>query len=210
MKTQSFGEELFNSISHGVGAALSVAGLVILIVYAAMDGTAIHVVSVSVYGTSLVLLYTASTLYHAFPWPNVKKLFHIFDHSAIYLLIAGTYTPFCLVTLGDTWGWTLFGIIWGLAVLGIIFKTMFTGRFRLISTLIYVGMGWLVIIAVDPLMAALSTNGLLWLLGGGLCYTLGVIFFVWDKLPYSHGVWHLFVLGGSVCHFFGIFFHVLP
>ncbi len=206
----TFGEELANSITHGLGIALSIAGLVVMVVFSATNGDAWHVVSSAIYGSTMILLYTASTLYHSFQNPNVKRVLRVVDHSMIYLLIAGTYTPFTLVTLRGGWGWSLFGVIWGLALAGIGFKLFFTGRFPKISTIIYIVMGWLAVIAIKPLMEVLPAGGLFYLFAGGLSYTLGVIFYVWHKMPYHHAVWHLFVLGGSVLHFFGILFYVIP
>lgn len=203
-------EELVNSMTHGLGLVLSVAGLVILVVLAAVRGTPRHVVSVSVYGATLVLLYAASTLYHAFRSPRLKRVFKIIDHSAIYLLIAGTYTPFTLVVLRGPWGWTLFGLVWGLAVAGIAFKTLFVDHFVIASTIVYVAMGWLVVIAIRPVLAMVPNRGLLWLLAGGLSYTMGVAFFAARRLPYSHAIWHLFVLGGSISHYFAVLFYVVP
>lgn len=205
-----FWDELVNALTHGIGVGLAIAGLVLLVVYGAVNGTAVHVVSGSIFGGTMVLLYLASTLYHSFPWPETKRIFKIIDHSSIYLLIAGTYTPFTLVTLDGAWGWTLFGIIWGLALAGVIFKTMFTGRFPRLSSLIYLGMGWLIVIAIKPLYDALAFWGLFWLFAGGLSYSFGVIFYSWKSLPFSHGIWHLFVLGGTICHFFAVFWHVIP
>ena len=206
----TIGEEIANSITHGIGAALSIAGLVILVVMAALHGDAWHIVSCSIYGASMIMLYTASTLYHAFQSPKVKHAMRILDHSSIYLLIAGTYTPFTLISLRGPWGWSLFGVVWGLALTGIIFKLYFTGRFNKISTIIYVLMGWIAVIAIKPMIDIIPFGGLALLFGGGLSYTLGVIFYVWKKLPYHHAVWHLFVLGGTVLHFFAILFFVLP
>lgn len=203
-------EELANSITHAIGVALSLAALVILVVYAAMQGDGWKIVSFSIYGTSLVLLYTASTLYHSFTSERVRHYLKIFDHAAIYLLIAGTYTPFLLVMIRGAWGWTLFGIIWGLAIVGIIFKLFFVHRFRIVSTIIYLLMGWLIIVAFRPLIANVPENGLYWLLAGGLSYSFGVIFYLWEKIPYHHAIWHLFVLGGSIFHFFAVLFYVLP
>ena len=203
-------EEIVNSVTHGLGLALSVGGLVVLVVLAALRGTPRHVVSVSIYGATLVLLYAASTLYHAFRSPRVKRVFKVLDHSAIYLLIAGTYTPFTLVVLRGPWGWTLFGLVWGLAVVGIVFKTLFVDHFVIASTIVYVAMGWLVVIAIKPVMAMVPKGGLLWLLAGGLSYTIGVAFFAARRLPYGHAIWHLFVLGGSISHYFAVLFYVLP
>lgn len=205
-----FYEELANTITHGVGVAMSVVGLVLLVVRAALYGSAWEVVSFSIYGSSLILLYLASTLYHGFQSKRVKEILRIFDHSAIYFLIAGTYTPFLLITIRGPWGWSLFGVIWGLALIGITFKIIFGPRYELVSTIFYLLMGWVVIIAIKPLLAVLPFAGFMWLLGGGLAYSLGVIFYAWEKLPYNHAIWHGFVLAGSFFHFFGILFHVAP
>ena len=203
-------EELANSITHGIGVALGVAALVILVVFASMQGDAWKIVSFSIYGTSLVVLYTASTLYHSFSSPKVKHYFKIMDHAAIYLLIAGTYTPILLVMLRGTLGWTMFGIIWGLALMGILFKLFFVNRFNVVSTIIYLLMGWLIIFAAKPMIDFIPEGALYWLLAGGLSYSFGVIFYLWTKIPYHHSIWHLFVLGGSICHFFAVLFYVLP
>ncbi len=189
---------------------MSVVGLVLLVVRAALYGSAWEVVSFSIYGSSLILLYLASTLYHGFQSKRVKEILRIFDHSAIYFLIAGTYTPFLLITIRGPWGWSLFGVIWGLALIGITFKIIFGPRYELVSTIFYLLMGWVVIIAIKPLLAVLPFAGFMWLLGGGLAYSLGVIFYAWEKLPYNHAIWHGFVLAGSFFHFFGILFHVAP
>ena len=203
-------EEMANSITHGLGILLSVAGLTLLAVFSALNGSALHVVACVVFGTSLVLLYTASTLYHSFRHPQLKKVFKIIDHSCIYILIAGTYTPFLLITLSGPLGWTLFGIIWFLTVSGIALKIFFVFRFKIISTLAYVLMGWIIIFAIKPLSQTLPPAGIVWLVAGGLSYSFGVIFYAWRRLPFSHGVWHLFVIGGSICHFFAVLFHVIP
>lgn len=203
-------EEVVNAITHGIGTLLAVAGLVLLTVFAYLYGDMWHVISSSIYGTTLVLLYLASTLYHSFTNERVKYIFKIIDHSAIYLLIAGTYTPFTLVPLHGTLGWTVFGLVWGLAVLGITLKVFFVGRFKLISTMCYVFMGWFIIFAIKPLIATVPMLGIVWLMIGGLFYTLGTIFYLWHKLPYHHAIWHLFVLAGSISHFIAVFFYVLP
>jgi len=203
-------EELANSLTHGLGVAFSIAGLVLMVVFSAAHGTAWHVVSTAIFGATLVLLYTSSTLYHSLRGEALKHRLQKFDHAAIFLLIAGTYTPFLLVTLRGPWGWSLFGVIWGLAAVGIALKFWFAGRFRLVSTLIYVGMGWMVMIALRPLTAALPSGGLKLLVAGGLCYTGGAAFYLWRKLPYHHAVWHLFVLGGSACHWAAVFFYIVP
>ncbi len=204
------GEEIANSVTHGIGTGLSIAGLTLLVVLAAIYGDVWRVVSFSIYGSSLVLLYLASTLYHSIQHPKVKQVLRIFDHSAIYLLIAGTYTPFTLVSMRGPWGWTMFGVVWGLALLGIAFKTVFIGRYEKLATVAYVLMGWLVVVAFKEMLVAIPPGGVAWLMAGGVVYTLGVLFYAWQKLPYNHAIWHLFVLGGSTCHFFAILFHVLP
>jgi hemolysin III len=203
-------EETINAVTHGLGALLGLLGLTVLVVMAVLHGNVWHVVSCSIYGATLVLLFTSSTLYHSFRHERVKHAFRIVDHASIYLLIAGTYTPFLLVNLRGRWGWSLFGVIWGLALAGIVFQVFFVRRFRLAQTLIYLAMGWLVVVAFKPLMARVPRPGLLWLMAGGLCYTVGAIFYLWKKLPYHHAIWHLFVLGGSICHYFAILFYVLP
>ena len=203
-------EEIANGITHGIGAMLSVAGLTVLVVLAAIYGDAWRIVSFSIYGTSLVLLYTASTLYHAIQHPDAKRIFRIMDHAAIYLLIAGTYTPITLVNMRGPWGWSIFGFVWAVAIIGMIFPTMYTGRYDKISTAAYVLMGWICLIGLKEMLVAIPPGGLVWLVAGGVCYTVGVIFYAWQKLPFNHAIWHLFVLGGSMCHFFAILFHVLP
>ncbi len=199
------GEELANVATHAAGVALSVVALVLLVTFAALRGDAWQVVSAAVFGTSLVLLYTASTLYHSCRRPRARQILRVCDHSAIFLLIAGTYTPIVLVSLRGPWGWSLFSVVWGIALLGVVLKVRWTGRFRLLSTLMYVAMGWLVVIAVRPMLAVVPAPGLWLLLAGGLCYTGGAVFYLAKRLPYHHAVWHLFVLGGSICHFFAIF-----
>lgn len=202
-------EELANRLTHGLGAALSVAGLGLLVVFSARYGDAWQVVSTAIFGTTLVLLYTSSTLYHSSRDDRRKVLLQKFDHAAIFLLIAGSYTPFLLVTLRGPWGWSLFGVVWGLAIIGVALKFWFAGRFRVVSTLIYIGLGWLVMVAIKPLMAALPAGGLKLLIAGGLCYTGGTVFYLWKRLPYQHAIWHLFVLAGSACHWVAVFFYVV-
>lgn len=210
MTKATLGEEIANSVTHGVGAAFSVAGLVAMVVSAALRGDAWQVTAGAIFGSTLVLLYLASTLYHALTNARAKRVFRVLDHSSIYLLIAGTYTPFALVTLRGAWGWTLLAVVWALAVTGIVLKCSFlTGRHEALSTAIYVAMGWLALAVVRPLLQALPVAGFLWLLAGGVLYTLGVLFFAWRR-AYSHAVWHLFVLAGSVCHFCAVYRHVLP
>ncbi|RKP44276.1 hemolysin III family protein [Cohnella endophytica] len=201
-------EEIANAITHGIGTLLSIAGLVLLIVFASLEGTAWHVVSFTIFGVTMLLLYTASTLVHASPEGKVKDLFETFDHSCIYLFIAGTYTPLLLVTLRSPLGWTLFGIVWGLAVGGVVFKAFFTKKYLVLSTLFYVMMGWLIVFAWKPLHELLTPEGLQLLIIGGVLYTVGSIFYVWRGFPYHHAVWHVFVMAGSVMHFFAILLYV--
>ena len=206
----SLGEEIANSVTHGVGAALSVAGLILLVVLSANDGDVWRVVSFSVYGSTLVILYLASTLYHSFQNPRVKRVFRVFDHASIYLLIAGSYTPVLLVSMRGAWGWSLFGVVWGLALLGVAFKVIFIGRYEVLATAAFVLMCWLVVIAFKEMIVRVPPGGIALLIAGGLVYTLGVIFYAWEKLPFNHAIWHLFVLGGSICHFFAVLFYILP
>lgn len=206
----SFAEELANSISHGLGVILAIAGLAVLVGFASVYGTATHIVGVSVFGLTMILLYTASTLYHSVTQPKLKEMLRTLDHSAIYLLIAGTYTPFCLVNLSGVWGWSVFAAIWSLALIGIVSRMTLGRKSNKVSVIIYLLMGWFIVIAFKPLMSNLNSTGLFFLFGGGLCYTAGVVFYVWHRLPYHHAIWHLFVLGGTVLHFFAILFAVIP
>ena len=201
-------EEAAIVATHAAGLLASVVGVGVLVYLGVVREEALHVASAGVYGATLVALYAASTLYHAFRRPGVKRVLRVLDHCAIYLLIAGTYTPFVLVGLGGGWGWTLFGIIWAMAAAGIVFKVFATGRFAVISTAAYVSMGWLGVVALGPLVRSLSWAALAWLLAGGIAYTAGT-FFYHRKIPYSHALWHVFVLIGSVCHFVAIALHVL-
>ncbi|WP_110707166.1 hemolysin III family protein [Salinicola sp. CR57] len=205
-------EEWLHSISHGIGAALSLVGMIVLIVLASV---AAHVdpwkiVSVSLYGSCLLLLYTTSTLYHGFRGQRLKRVFQAFDHCAIYLLIAGTYTPFLLVNLRGPMGWALFAVIWSLALGGIALRLIWPHRFDILRVFIYLIMGWLILIASDSLTAQLSPNGLALLVAGGITYTVGVIFYAIRAIPFHHAIWHLFVIGGSVCHFLAVYTAVLP
>ena len=203
-------EEVFNATTHGIGIILSIAALVLLVVFSAIQGHTISVVSTAVYGATLIILYLASTLYHAIPHERIKAWLKVFDHISIYLLIAGTYTPFTLVTMRGAWGWSLFGVIWGLAVAGIVFKIFFTGKYEVVSVALYLLMGWMVLVAFKPLIHALPLGGLVWLALGGFCYTLGVVFYMTDhKYHLGHFAWHLLVLTGSICHFFAILFYVV-
>jgi hemolysin III len=199
-----------HALTHGIGAVLSIVALVFMLIWAAAYGDGWHVVAASIYGASLILLYTASTLYHAFPWPKMKAVFQQLDHAAIYILIAGTYTPFALINLRDAWGWTLLGVAWGIALVGVVLELTLKKRIAWLSLTLYLGMGWMAIIAINPMIDNVDAGGLMLLVAGGLAYTLGVIFYVWKSLPYHHAIWHLFVLAGSVFHFFSIFYFVLP
>ncbi len=208
----TLGEEIAHSVTHGIGILLSIGGLAVLVAFAALRGDAWHIVGCSIFGTTLVLAYTASTVYHAIPgtFQRAKKVLRVLDHAAIYLLIAGTYTPFTLVNLRGPWGWTLFGVVWGMAVAGIIFKATLIGRLRVLSVALYVVMGWLVLIAARPLGQSVALGGLVLLIAGGVVYTLGVAFYAWVRLPYHHAIWHGFVLAGSTLHFFAVLFYVVP
>lgn len=197
----TFGEELIHSLTHGVGAALSVVALVALVVLAATRGTTVHVVGYSIYGTSLVALYLASTLYHGIQRPNWRPVLQRLDHACIYLLIAGTYTPFVLISLQTTLGWTLLAIVWAMAVIGIIYKVIFLNRWAVFSTAGYVVMGWLAVVAWKDMVAYLSPAGLVLVLAGGILYTVGVVFYAMTKIRYTHAVWHFFILAASACHF---------
>ena len=203
-------EEFINVLSHGIGFLLSVAALSLMVVFASIEGNAWHIVGVSVFGASLVVLYLASTLFHWSVKPKIRKYLNVFDHSAIYVLIAGTYTPFLLVTLNGPWGWSIFGVIWGLAIAGVVFKMFFTGKYDKLSLAVYVLMGWLILIAIVPLIQNLSTMGLVWLLIGGVSYSIGAVFYLLNKMPFNHAIFHFWVLGGSICHFFAVFWYVIP
>ena len=202
----TIGEEIFNSITHGIGTLLSIAALVLLIVFAAIKGNAWHVVSFSIFGSTLVLLYLASTLYHSFTKEKVKNLFARFDHAAIFLLIAGTYTPFLLTAIRGTFGWTLFGIIWAVAIAGVVIRSIYLTRFRKLMVGLYLAMGWMFVVAIGPMMKNLPGISLLFLLLGGIFYSIGVVFYSWRSLKYGHGIWHLFVLAGSIMHFFAVIY----
>ena len=202
-------EEIVNSTTHGVGLALSVAGFVILLAMAIRHGTAWHVVGCAIYGSTLICLYLASTLYHGIRSPRLKRVLLIMDHCAIYLLIAGTYTPFLLVNLRGRWGWSLLGIVWGCAMAGIVFKLWFVDQFKILSTAFYLAMGWLALAGAKPFVAHVSPLGLRWLVAGGVMYTVGVIFYASRRIPYSHAVWHLFVIAGSVFHYLAVLYAVV-
>lgn len=207
--TYSLAEELANSISHGVGAALSVAGLTLMLVVSVAAGDGWKLTSAIVYGASLVFLFSASTLYHSVVHTKAKGVLRVIDHCAIYCLIAGTYTPFMLISLRGVWGWTLFIIIWSLALFGVCFKLFFRHRFPKLSLITYILMGWLVVVAMSEMLVKVPASALWLLLAGGLVYTLGALFYLWDDIPFNHAIWHLFVLGGSLCHFLAIYIYVM-
>ena len=203
-------EELLNTLTHGLGIAASLVGGAGLITMTAIYGDGWQLIGSIVFSASLVLLYSASTLYHAAKKTVLKKRLRIFDHVSIFILIAGTYTPFMLVGLRGGWGWSLIGIVWGLAIVGVVAKLFLTGRYNKTSTAIYLAMGWLAIIAIGPLMKVLPPSTLLWMMAGGLFYTVGTVFYVSRRIPYAHAIWHLFVLAGSTCHFIAAFAHLVP
>lgn len=211
----SFREEIANSVTHGIATVLSIAGLSVLTSFASVFGTAWHVVSCSIYGATQILLFTASTLYHSVSNPRVKSILRVFDHAAIFLLIAGTYTPFTLVNLRGPWGWTIFGLVWAIAIIGILLRAWWMRgtlmRQKAIwRTLPYMGMGWLAVVAIKPILENVAPGGIALIIAGGLAYTVGSIFYVWKRLPYNHAIWHIFVIAGSAFHFFAVLFYVIP
>jgi hemolysin III len=209
VSSQRLGDLLANAITHGVGAAFAIAGAVYMVM-ASTRGTAWVIVSCSVFAATLILVYLCSTLYHALQRTRARHVFRVLDHSAIYLLIAGTYTPFTLVSLRGPVGWVLFGAVWALAVGGVVFKSFAVDRFAVASALIYLFQGWFVVFAARPLFQAVPPQGLLLLAAGGLAYTFGILFFAFDRIPYFHAAWHIFVLAGSASHYCAIFFFVIP
>ena len=210
IKYYSPAEERINISSHAIGFILSIVALILLVIHANTHGNIWHTVSFGIFGTSLVILFAASTIYHSSKKPAIRRRMRIVDHASIYVLIAGTYTPYTLVTLNGSTGWVIFGISWGMALSGIILKLFFTGRYKTISTLMYIFMGWIIIFAIEPLIDNLSTNGLLWLVAGGLAYTMGAILYAIKKIKFNHAIFHLFVLIGAFCHFVSVYFYVLP
>jgi hemolysin III len=205
----SVGEEVAHSVTHGIGLLAAVAGLIALLFLAAGTRDPWRITACAIYASTLVLLYTASTLYHALSRTRARRVLRVLDHTAIFLLIAGTYTPFALVSLRGPWGWTLLVIVWSLAVLGVTAKAVFGTRWPILSTALYIGMGWVVVVAVKPLIAHVPPAGIAWLAAGGLAYTGGVVFYAWTKLRYSHAIWHMFVLAGSVCHYIAVVLYVV-
>lgn len=208
MRVQTAFEEKLNAVSHAIGAAFGIVALILLIVFET-EKTDYSLASVIIYGISIIVLFTASTLYHSVKSKTRKHFFRIVDHISIYLLIAGTYTPVLLITLEQSLGWTLFYIVWGIAAFGVILKVFFTGKFEIFSTLLYLAMGWLIVFDFTNLSNLIHGNGILLLFAGGLAYTLGIVFYIIEKIPYNHVIWHLFVLAGAICHFFMIFFYVI-
>lgn len=203
-------EEKTNIVSHAIGLGLSVIALLLMLLRASGSGNILHVISAGIFGISLIALYAASTFYHSAKEPKKRARLRINDHATIYILIAGTYTPFTLVTLNGWVGWTIFGISWGMAISGVILKLFFTGRYNVLSTLMYVFMGWIIVFAFKPLINSLAPDGLFWLVAGGVAYTTGAVIYSIKKIPFNHAIFHLFVLLGSFCHFVSVYFYVLP
>jgi hemolysin III len=202
--TQSHGEEIANSVSHGIGLLAALVAAPVLVLSAARQGGAARVVGASVFAAAMVLLYFTSTLYHALPWNRAKQVFQLLDHAAIYVMIAGTYTPFTLGVLRGAWGWTLFGIVWGLALGGVALTIAGGARYPKLRTSLYLAMGWLIVVAVKPLWLRMPSEGLFWIAAGGIAYTVGVVFYAVKKVRYFHFVWHLFVVAGTACHFIAV------
>ena len=202
-------EEIMNAVTHGIGAGLSIAGLVILVVFASMHGDVWKIVGSAIYGASMIVLYTASTLYHIFSKTKAASKLNMFDHISIYYLIAGSYTPFMLVNLRGGWGWSIFGVVWACAIAGTVLKIIYGNKLRKVSTIIYLAMGWIIIIAIYPFVKNVETGGIILVVLGGLSYTIGVIFYKWKSLPFNHAIWHLFVLAGTVLQFFAVLFYVV-
>lgn len=209
-RSGTLGEEIANSVTHGAGLVASIAGLFVLVAAAVERGDVWIITSCAIYASTLVLLYAASTLYHSLAATRARHVFQIIDHSAIYLLIAGSYTPFALVNLRGPWGWTILAIVWALAAAGVATKAVFGPRWPIVSTVLYIAMGWTAVVAIKPMLLHVAPAGIAWLVAGGLAYTGGVTFYAWERLRYNHAMWHLFVLGGSVCHFVAVFFYVVP
>lgn len=205
-RTQSLREEVINSLTHGLGLLFSIVAISLLITFSVLNGTAIHIVSSAIFGGSFLLLYTFSTLYHAIQHPETKSILRIFDHISIYILIAGSYTPFLLVAIGGFWGWVGFGVIWSFALGGLLYKIFLRYRFPRLSLIIYLGMGWMAVFFIKPLIENVDANILWLLLGGGLSYTIGTIFYANTRMRYSHGIWHIFVLGGTIFHFIAVMY----
>ena len=210
MPRYSLGEEVANSVTHGIGIVLAIAGLAVLTAFAARNGTAWHVTASAIFGATLILCFTASTLYHSIQGDRIKQVLRVFDHSAVFLLIAGTYTPFMLIGVPGPWGWTILAAVWALAITGVALKFVLRGRLHGLIVALYLAMGWLVVVATRPLVENIGAGGMAFLAGGGLAYTIGVIFYKWRRLPYSHAIWHGFVLLGGGLHYFGVLFYLIP
>jgi hemolysin III len=208
--TETAAERWANVVTHGIGVLLSIVAIVVLTVCAATRGDAMRVACVAVFGVTLLLMYTSSTCFHCARHETFRHWFKVCDHASIYALIAGTYTPFLLVLVRGGWGWSLFGVLWGLTLVGAVLKVFFVHRWEPLSVAIYVAMGWIALIAVKPFLNALPHGAMAWILAGGVAYTSGVVFFFWERLRFNHAIWHLFVLGGSACHFFAVLFYVVP
>ena len=205
----SLTEEIWHAITHGIGLALSIAALTIMVAYSSLSGSVLSVIASILFGTTLIILYGSSTLYHAITHHELKKKFQQFDHASIYILIAGSYTHVTLVSLGDTLGYSIFAVVWGVSIVGIYLKFAYPGRFEKLSLVLYLLLGWLIVIAIKPLFEVMAPGGLWLLLIGGLFYTFGVVFYVWDSLPFNHAIWHLFVMGGSISHFLMVLLYVI-
>jgi hemolysin III len=203
-------EELANRLTHCVAALFSIVGLVVLVVAASRTGDPYRIVSAAVFTSVLCIFYIISTLYHTFRNPRVRYIFRILDHAGIFLVIAASYTPFTLVSLREGNGWTLFGVVWGLAVVGVVFKTFMTHRLAFLAPVLYIALGWLIVVDLEGLLSMVPIKGVLWLFAGGLCYTVGIIFYAIDRIPYNHAIWHLFVVAGSLCHYLSILWYVVP
>jgi hemolysin III len=208
--TYSEAEELANRLTHCVAALLSIVGLVILLVAASRTGDPYRIVSAAVFTSVLCIFYIISTLYHTFRNPRVRYIFRILDHAGIFLVIAASYTPFTLVSLREGNGWALFGVVWGLAVVGVVFKTFMTHRLAFLAPVLYIALGWLIVVDLEGLLSMVPIKGVLWLFAGGLCYTVGIVFYAIDRIPYNHAIWHLFVVAGSLCHYLSILWYVVP
>ncbi len=203
-------EEIANSFTHGIGLVLSLAGLGVLIFLAWNKGDKLHFIGCSIYGATLVMVYAASTLYHGVQNPRIKHIFKLFDHTAIYLVIAGTYTPFTLINLRGFWGWTLLALVWSLSLFGIAFKIAFVNRYKAVSMALYLIIGWLAVIAAKPIISSIPLGCLILIASGGVAYMTGLVFYAWERLPFSHAIWHVFVIVGSICHYCAVVFYVLP
>jgi len=203
-------EELANRLTHGLAAALSLFGLVTLVIAASRTGDPFRIVSSAIFGGALCLFYVISTLYHSIRNPKARYVFRVLDHAGIYVVIAGSYTPLTLVSLRAGNGWALFGVVWGLAVVGIIFKSFMTHRLKFLAPALYVALGWLIVVDLEGLLTMVPPSGVFWLVAGGLCYTVGILFYAIDRIPYNHAIWHVFVVAGSFCHYLAILWYVVP